>query len=155
MLGLTKFGRFFQSARSRGRFRRWCQVFGNTRGIAAVEFALMFPVLILMSFGILELSRVLYTNQTLAHAAREGVRYAVVRGASSGSPATATQIETYVKSRALVDTANLGVVVSFNPDNNPGSVVSIQLNYGYDFLMPIYTFNPLTLTGTAQMVIVN
>ena len=108
-----------------------------------------------MSFGILELSRVLYTNQTLAHAAREGVRYAVVRGASSGSPATATQIETYVKSRALVDTANLGVVVSFNPDNNPGSVVSVQLNYGYDFLMPIYTFNPLTLTGTAQMVIVN
>jgi Flp pilus assembly protein TadG len=44
------------------------------RGAAAVEFALILPVLLLMVFGMLEFSRAYNTQISLSGAAREGAR---------------------------------------------------------------------------------
>jgi Flp pilus assembly protein TadG len=52
-----------------------------------VEFALIFPILALLIFGIIDLARAVWQSNTLAYAAREGTRYAIVHGsAGSGSP---------------------------------------------------------------------
>jgi Flp pilus assembly protein TadG len=44
------------------------------RGAAAVEFALVLPVLVLLVLGIIDFSRVFSAQQTLTFASREGVR---------------------------------------------------------------------------------
>lgn len=46
----------------------------DDRGAAAVELALVLPVLLVLIFGIVEFSRAFQVQATLAAAAREGVR---------------------------------------------------------------------------------
>jgi hypothetical protein len=56
------------------------------RGQAMVEFALIFPIFILLLVGMFDLGRVVWVNNTLATAAREAVRYAIVHGEKSSCP---------------------------------------------------------------------
>ena len=51
----------------------------SERGAAAVEMALMLPVLILLIGGIVDFGRAYYTQIMLTNAAREGARAAVDR----------------------------------------------------------------------------
>ena len=46
----------------------------SDRGAAAVEFALVLPLLLLLVFGIVDFGRVYHEQVTLTHGAREGVR---------------------------------------------------------------------------------
>lgn len=45
------------------------------RGVAAIELALMMPVLMILGFGLTELGRALYQYDTLAKSARAAARY--------------------------------------------------------------------------------
>jgi Flp pilus assembly protein TadG len=54
----------------------------HPRGTAMVEFALVFPVFILLLIGIFDFGRVIWVNDTLATAAREAARFAIVHGGS-------------------------------------------------------------------------
>jgi Flp pilus assembly protein TadG len=56
------------------------------RGQAMVEFALIFPIFILLLVGIFDLGRVIWVNDTLATAAREAARFAIVHGPKSACP---------------------------------------------------------------------
>jgi Flp pilus assembly protein TadG len=51
-----------------------------------VEFALIFPIFILLMVGLFDLGRVIWVNDTLATAAREAARYAIVHGSKSPCP---------------------------------------------------------------------
>jgi len=57
----------------------------RSRGQAMVEFALVIPVFILLMVGIFDLGRVVWVNDTLATAAREAARFAIVHGGSEGT----------------------------------------------------------------------
>lgn len=48
------------------------------RGAAAVELALILPILVLLVFGIVEFGRAYHTQVTLTHAAREGARHMAI-----------------------------------------------------------------------------
>lgn len=48
------------------------------RGAAAVEFAILLPLLLLLLFGIIDFGRALFTQVTLTQAAREGARLAAL-----------------------------------------------------------------------------
>ena len=50
----------------------------NRRGVAAVEFAVVAPFLILLIFGIIEFGRAIMVQQVLTNASREGTRRAVL-----------------------------------------------------------------------------
>lgn len=52
--------------------------FRGARGQSLVEFALLFPVLILLLFGIVDLGRGVYAYNTVDNAARQGARVAAV-----------------------------------------------------------------------------
>jgi hypothetical protein len=54
----------------------------HPRGQSLVEFALIFPIFILLLVGIFDLGRVVWANNSLATASREAARFAVVRGGS-------------------------------------------------------------------------
>jgi Flp pilus assembly protein TadG len=56
------------------------------RGQSLVEFALLLPLMLLIITGLFDVARAVWQTNTLAYAAREGTRYAIVHG-SNGSPA--------------------------------------------------------------------
>jgi Flp pilus assembly pilin Flp len=55
--------------------------FRKQRGAAAVEFAVVAPVFVLLIFGMIEYGRMVMVQQMLTNASREGARRAVLEGA--------------------------------------------------------------------------
>jgi Flp pilus assembly protein TadG len=77
-------------------------------GVAAVEFALILPVLALLLFGILEFGRVWSQYQVYQGAAREGARCAAVQ---------ATEFSDCEIQQAIEQAA-----APYDPDNQPAAV---------------------------------
>jgi len=74
-------------ARLRGRW----QALLVQRGQSLVEAALGFPLLMLLFFGIIEFSLVVFTYNTLSNAAREGARYGTMHPNDAAGMATAAR----------------------------------------------------------------
>lgn len=68
------------------------------RGQALVEFALVIPIFLLLIFGLVDLGRAVFANNSLAEAARDGARYGSVQ-ARSYSVASRGLVEDYVLGR--------------------------------------------------------
>jgi TadE-like protein len=75
------------------------------RGQAMVEFALVFPIFILLMVGMFDLGRVIWVNDTLATAAREAARFAIVHGAKSLCPVGPAPFGTVPDPSCLVSTS--------------------------------------------------
>jgi len=60
-----------------------------SKGQALAEVALVLPVFFLMVFGMIDLGRVIWANDVVANAAREGSRFASV---NAGTPGLTTEI---------------------------------------------------------------
>jgi len=58
-------------------------------GIAAVEFALVAPMLILLLLGVLEFGRLMWVNSNLQFAAEQATRYAIAHTSASPDDITA------------------------------------------------------------------
>jgi Flp pilus assembly pilin Flp len=59
--------------------------FADRRGAAAVEFAIVLPLLMVLLLGIFEFGRLWSVNQVVTDAAREGARRAVVKDGLTGA----------------------------------------------------------------------
>lgn len=57
----------------------------NEAGQSLAEFALVIPVFLVLVLGMFDFGRVVWANSALSNAAREGARYAIVRGGSPTS----------------------------------------------------------------------
>jgi Flp pilus assembly protein TadG len=64
------------------------------RGAAAVEFAIVLPVFVLLVFGMIEYGRMVMVQQVITNASREGARLAVLDGATASSVQSA--VTTYL-----------------------------------------------------------
>lgn len=73
-------------------------------GQSLVEFALIMPLFLLIVTGVFDVARAVWQENTLAYAAREGTRYAIVHG-SAGQPVAwpgyTTGVENVVRNAAL------------------------------------------------------
>ncbi len=128
---------------------------GHSRGQTGVEFAGTALLLFMAIFGIFCASMLLYAYNFVSNSARDAVRYAIVHGSHSLDPATSSDITTYVKDMASgLQSNNISVTTTWNPDNNPGSVVSVQVTYDFQPFFP-FSSTALPLTSTSQMVISN
>lgn len=58
----------------------------SDKGQSLVEFALIMPIFLLIVTGLFDVARAVWQENTLAYAAREGTRYAIVHGSASDSP---------------------------------------------------------------------
>ena len=56
--------------------------FSDERGAAAIEFALVLPLLVLLLTGIVEFTRVLNNQEILQHAVRDGARVLALKHSS-------------------------------------------------------------------------
>ena len=56
------------------------------RGQSLVEFALLLPIMLLIITGLFDVARAVWEENTLAYAAREGTRFAIVHGSAGLGP---------------------------------------------------------------------
>lgn len=63
----------------------------RSRGQALVEFALVFPIFVLLFFGLIDLGRYVFVSNSANQAAREAARANAVMGWSATCPADATR----------------------------------------------------------------
>ncbi len=144
----------------------------SQRGSAAVEFALVLPVLIVLLFGIIEFGIILYNKAVITNASREGARYGIVFR-TPGEEVTCDMIYDVIYGRLGCDGsgANCANLITFGaassigtptidpPDDcNPssGNNLTVTVSYDYDYLLlPNFVTaltGTLTLTGETVMV---
>ena len=86
--------------------------------------------------------------------ARDGTRFAAVRGRTSLTPATASDVTTAVAAQAIGYTSsNLTVTTTWSPDNKPGSVVNVAVSYPFDPIVPYIPVGTITLKSTSKLTI--
>ena len=74
----------------------------NQKGTAAVEFALVLPLLMVIVFGIIDFSFVLYDKQIITNASREGARVGIVaQSPRVTDPAITTVVNNYVSNHLI------------------------------------------------------
>jgi Flp pilus assembly protein TadG len=85
------------------------------QGIAAVEFALLVPVLLVIALGLAQFGWLLGNYVMVANAASAGARYfASQRGTTTPYSGTQTQVQT---SAAVLNTGNLSITATVNGGN--------------------------------------
>jgi Flp pilus assembly protein TadG len=89
----------------------------DERGVAAVEFALILPVLVLLLMAILDWGYYFYMAETVVNAAREGARVGVIQSTESAA-------ETQAEATATAYLAAAGIDVGASP--NQATVDSTQ-----------------------------
>jgi Flp pilus assembly protein TadG len=100
------------------------------RGAAAVEFALLLPLLLLLVFGIIDFGRALNAQITITQAAREGARLGAL-GVASATIVTKTKA-------AAVGLSPVPTVV-------PGTACPVGAAAGVDATVTVtYTFSYIT-----------
>jgi len=114
------------------------------RGAAAVEFAILLPVLVLLLFGTIEFGLLLFNKQVITNASREGARAGIVSKTprlpfSTGDP-------TKDSITKIVGDYCLGNLVTFGAPNVPivtcsstgqefGDDLTVTVSYNYGFLV--------------------
>jgi Flp pilus assembly protein TadG len=63
--------------------RRFFSDHDEQHGQSLIEFALLLPLMLLIITGLIDVGRAVWQENTLAYAAREGTRYAIVHGSGS------------------------------------------------------------------------
>jgi Flp pilus assembly protein TadG len=124
------------------------------RGVVMLETAITLILFFTLVFGIVGLGWAVYVYNQVSELAREGTRYAIVHGAGSPTPATSADIQSFVLSRASgLNATNLTVTSTWTPNNNPGSVVKVQVQYSLSPIVPLMPQQVLKLQSSSQMVI--
>ncbi len=153
------------------RFERARGGLRDKRGQGLVEFALVFPIIILIFFAIFDLGRGVYAYNTIANAARVGARVAVVNQIETTPAGDCNQSRPIenpgaphwsVKTCAASSATSLGVqtsavTVSYVTPPSTSLVCSPELKVGCIAQVTVtYTYTPSTpvigsLVGTIAM----
>ena len=126
----------------------------DERGVELIEFSLVSILLLMLVFGIMEFGRAIWIYGTVAHVAREGARFAMVRGSDSGRDASTTDVENYVNQQRAAGMTGLTVTTTWdNTAKDPGTVVQVQVDRDFDPALPLVNLGPFTLSSTSRMMI--
>jgi Flp pilus assembly protein TadG len=128
------------------------------RGQSLVEFAVTFPVFVLLLAGMVDLGLALFSNVTIISAAREGARLGVVQ------PGDTTAIEDRVRAMSNgLDLNKLTVTTTcLRPSGSSftacgaspwasGDSVKVAVHYDYTMLWPLTFGTELDLDTDVQM----
>jgi len=149
----------------------------GARGNALVDFAVSTVVILTALFGIIDVGRALYAYDWVAHAARQGARFMIVRGTfcannpvqlPGGCPATGKDCVNYITnangngldttgidtSQVTVTTGCLTGAVFAPPPCAPSYPVQVKVQYNFKFLSP---FVPLSwsMQSTSKVIVQN
>jgi Flp pilus assembly protein TadG len=121
-------------------------------GAAAVELALVLPILLLLVFGIVDFGRAYNAQISLTQAAREGARARAL-----GADAAATTARVQLAAGFLPATSvSVGAGTPCPASPTSTDVATVTATSTFTFVTPIgalagFAAGPLTLTGTGVM----
>lgn len=107
----------------------------NQKGAAAVEFAIILPILITLLFGIIEFGILLYDKAMITNASREGARAGIVLS----QPKISDE-----KIKAVVNNYCSNHLITFGEDftikpvitiTKTGNNLIVNVKYAYEFLV--------------------
>ena len=149
-------------------------------GTTLVEYAFSILIFLTLIFGAMGFSHALYAYHFVNHIAKEATHWAAVNGHSCDSTygdgsctaaASSDDVKRYVKShvplgldQTKIDASACGVegtsscadstpTVCAGTPNYAGCTVQVQVSYTFNFIVPLISTNPLTLSSTSEMVI--
>ncbi|TFD25470.1 TadE/TadG family type IV pilus assembly protein [Cryobacterium lyxosi] len=115
------------------------------RGAAAVEFALILPILLLLVLGLVEFSRVFNVQISLSNAAREGARVMAIEN----NPGLARSAATAAAPSVNPSVAEGDITVN----NCTATITTVTMTIDYDVdLLTGFFGETLPLTGTGVML---
>jgi Flp pilus assembly protein TadG len=125
------------------------------RGGTATEMALMLPMIVLLIFGMIEFSLLLYNRQVITNGSREGARAGIVQ---TGGPRVSdgdisNVVNQYCASRLVTFGAASGPSTAVTRAGTGfGSDLNVRVTYDYDFLvLTNFGFGPLQLAAETVM----
>ena len=108
----------------------------SQKGASAVEFALILPLLMLILWGIIEFSLLLYNKQVITNASREGARAGIV---AQNPRVTDGEIVGVVNSYCATYLVTFGggvlSVTTGAPGTSFGQPLTVTVTYPYQFLV--------------------
>ena len=130
----------------------------SSRGAAAVEFALLVPILLLLVFGIVDFGFMLNRDAVVNNATREAVRTASVGGTSAEVTAT---VRSFLKGWPGALTVTVSCLRptgapcgSYDADAESGGTAIVRVTYKHPWVTPVGPFfgdDTITLVKTSQM----
>lgn len=105
----------------------------SEKGQAAVELALVIPLLLFLICGIVDFGRILYTANTLNMVSQESVRLA-------GLGESDSVVKQYAIDNALVNPKLTTSDIIINPIDSTrksGDYVSVTINYSVNYITPL------------------
>jgi Flp pilus assembly protein TadG len=163
----------------------WRRQLQDEEGQTIVETAMSIIILLTFMFGVFEAGLAIYSYHFISEAAREGTRYAIVRGSSAGTTACTApgpptciaqggsntgDIATYVKYLGFpgINPGNMTVNSSWSayangsscpaspsPCNSPGNLVTIVVTYNFPLTVTFVPKKTYAMSSTAAMIIQN
>ncbi|MHB8110710.1 MAG: TadE family protein [Syntrophorhabdaceae bacterium] len=130
----------------------------SSKGAAAVEMAIILPLLIMLTFGLIEFGLLMYNQQVITNAAREGARFGIVQATPRiGVDVIASTVHGYADAH-LVTFALINEPPAVNVPNacvGFGDDLSVSVTYPYSFLVASHLIpglsNLITLRSVSVM----
>ena len=97
----------------------------NRTGAAVVEFAIVAPVMIMMTMGMMEVGRLVMVKQLLVNASREGARMAVLPGTSTEEVQALVQQEL---TNSTISGATITITPSILASAGSGTPVTVSIS---------------------------
>lgn len=147
------------------------------QGTALLETAFSLLTLFIFIIGMMEIGLAAYTYHVISESAREGTRYAIVRGATWGTacggpgPPTCTaqsaDVQTYVKSIGFpgINPGKMTVTPVWSgfthgsscpavgPCNSVGNLITITVQYNFPVSIPFVSTTGIAMSSTSAMII--
>jgi len=130
------------------------------RGATVIEFSLVFIIFIILTLGLFEFGRLIWTFHTLTHAAREGLRVAMIQGTvnAANQDDAISAVENAVEQHAVgLDPEQITVTPSWPSGISRGENVEITASYNFEFVTGglFRTSGGLALETTAGGIVLN
>ena len=158
---------------------RRSRIVHQEHGAATIEMAVSMTALLMVIVGMMKMCLAVYSYHYTSEAAREGVRYAIVRGYGASTAHTACSgfetscvastdnISSYIKALGYpaLTPANMTISTTYagfptgvtcTPSaacNNQGNMVTITVQYAFPLSIPFRTSKTLNMTSTASAII--
>ena len=108
------------------------------KGAAAVEFAIVLPMLVLLVFGTIEFGLMFFNKQVVTNASREGARAGIAFAPTPlDDSGIAGVVNTYCASNLITfgSATAAATAVSRGGSGTAGDPLTVTVNYPYEFLV--------------------